>query len=198
MTLGLRGEPMTEKGEHASGAASSGPSGSSNEGDDTEADGTGGDRFEDGIDDAELTELLTGVNVRVTGRGVHVIETTAVAGARVTVTPGGGWRTQRAPRLRIRGRDRTSLVDLAERRADLVRRILGEDLAATVPVVPVLCFTESTTLGGTTMRVGRTLVLGPERLATVLGRGGPLTPTVQAEVRVRLHRRLRTLPRLRS
>lgn len=95
---------------------------------------------------------------RYRGRPRHVVQ--------------GGLLTPRTEKLVVGGRDRTRLVDAVLQQADLVRDALDDE---TVEVRSVLCFVEADwpVIGGDFVMRG-VRVTWPRKLATMIGRAGPL------------------------
>ncbi len=100
--------------------------------------------------------------------GVFVIDVKA-HGGRVAVER----RLFAAPRMSIRGRDRTSLLDGLDRQIEAVRSVLSDGYAE-LPVQGVLCFTAVDLPRLRTLQLRDHLLLGLRPLAERLNADGPL------------------------
>jgi hypothetical protein len=110
---------------------------------------------------------------RYKGRPRHVVE--------------GGFLRPRVDKLLVGTRDCTRLVTAVRGQVEVVRTALGPDLSVDVDVTGALCFVEADwPLIGGSFVIDGVAVTWPRRLATVLGRAGPLDADTIAD----LHRRL--------
>lgn len=106
----------------------------------------------------------------------------------------GGILRPRVELLMVGGRDRTTLVDGADKQVGLVRAALADQ--PDVPVRGMLCFIDADwpLIGGDFM-VRDVGVLWPKKLSRLLTAPGPLAPDRIAELQWQLHE---ALPRSRN
>lgn len=109
-------------------------------------------------------------HLAVAPTGVFVIDAKAIKGKVEVQTPLFG-----KPKLRVRGRDRTKLIDGLDRQVAAVRTVLEADGYQQAPVQGVLCFTDADLplIGGKEIR-GHLLLYG-RGLRKRLAKKGPIS-----------------------
>jgi Nuclease-related domain len=112
-------------------------------------------------------------HIAIAPAGVYVIDTKDWQGNVQIQTP---WFS--APRLLIRGRDRTKLIDGLERQITAVRSTLDRHGHHEIPIQGVLCFTKADLPFLRTQTFRGHLLLYRRALAKRLNASGPLIPSV--------------------
>jgi hypothetical protein len=110
-------------------------------------------------------------HIAVVASGVWVIDTKDWAGKVEIDSPWSG-----SPRLRIRGRDRTRLIDGLERQIAAVRTVLDRGGYEPIAVQGALCFTKADLPWLRTQTFRGHLLLYRRALAKRLNAAGPLAP----------------------
>ena len=126
--------------------------------------------------------------------GVFVVDSKRYVDRRPELRVEGGILRPRVELLMVGGRDRTTLVDGADKQVGLVRAALADQ--PDVPVRGMLCFIDADwpLIGGDFM-VRDVGVLWPKKLSRLLTAPGPLAPDRIAELQWQLHE---ALPRSRN
>lgn len=126
-------------------------------------------------------------HIVVTPAGVWVIDPKRYVDQRPVLRVEGGLIRPRTERLFVGGRNRTHLVEGAEKQLGVLRGIVGPD----VPLRGVLCFIEATwPVFGGDFRIGGIDVVWPRRLYAMLGEEGPLDESRIEQLYQRLGRAL--------
>jgi Nuclease-related domain len=112
-------------------------------------------------------------HVAIAPTGVYVIDTKDWEGKVHIETPWFG-----APKLLIRGRDCTNLIDGLDRRITAVRSALDRASYEKVPIQGALCFTKADLPFLWTQTLRGHLLLSRKALAKRLNADGPLQPPV--------------------
>jgi hypothetical protein len=108
-------------------------------------------------------------HIAVAASGVWVIDAKRYAGKAEVKAPLFG-----EPRLLIRGRDQTKLVEGLARQVELVQRTLAE-IAPDVPARGALCFIDTELPTWSTLCINGFSLMHPRRLAKRINADGPLT-----------------------
>lgn len=116
-------------------------------------------------------------HIAVAPSGVWVIDTKDWAGKVEIATP---WF--KPPRLMIRGRDRTTLIDGLERQIAAVRAALDRGDLGDVPVTGALCFTKADLPWLRTQTFRGHLLLYRKALVKRLNAGGPINPAAIEQI----------------
>lgn len=119
--------------------------------------------------------------------GIHLIDAKRYPGAKVRIARSGGFFSTSQARLMVGGRDRTRLLDGAEKQAAGVFAALeGHPLAAIVSVSSYLCFMESDLPLFGTLETRGVRILGPKAAVRALLQPGDLDAGARASLREHL------------